>query len=114
MPEKCYFIIGFCIWKFYVGFLRYHSIGENASVDFDFEAVMAQKCLLGWYHSHPEDIKEPSETDDKTMGTWVRAMGKPLLCGIISDIQNCYIYDRSGRKHIESILLGNIFFAWKL
>ena len=63
--EECWFIYGFKFLNLYIGFLKYHSTGSAAEVDFDWEKVLASKNLIGWCHSHPDNFEVTSEEDNK-------------------------------------------------
>ena len=107
--EECWFLRGKKYGRYYIGRLDWHSKGTMASVDFDWEEAM-QGDVLGFYHSHPSGMPSPSNRDDRTMGAWVRAEGRPLLCGIFSGKnQACYLYDRGGSRRIQSKLIQGFF-----
>lgn len=92
--EQCWFLYGFRFRKWYLGFLRHHSTGATASVEIaDWEKALTP-FLIGWYHSHPGyKFLKPSSIDDTTMRSWVKGLGKSLLCGIFCAIhQRCYCY----------------------
>ena len=85
-PEYCWFIYGFKIMGYTIGYLDYQSMGNSCSVDFDWNKIMKNpKNFLGFFHTHPSGFHNPSETDHKTMKGWLVALGKPLLCGISCD-----------------------------
>jgi len=111
--EECWFIYGFKFLNLYIGFLKYHSTGSAAEVDFDWEKVLASKNLIGWCHSHPDNFEVTSEEDNKTMRSWVRALEKPLICCIKCKTnkkrQNCYIFKRN-QKTIEKQLTKSFLF----
>jgi len=97
--EQCWFLYGIRIGRWSLGFLKYHSKGTEASVDFDWQKVMASKYFLGWYHTHPTFSSEPSELDEKTMRSWIRGLGRNLICGILgTDGHKCWYYFRWGNS----------------
>jgi len=120
--EQCYFISGIQIGSLLIGFLKYHSTGTESSVDFDFEKALKNRFLLGWSHSHPDGHKLPSEIDDATMFSWVTALGKPMLCGIMTKVEDkeyngFYMYYKRPHirytYHIRSILIKKrVLIAW--
>jgi len=100
--EECWFLYGKKIGSFYFGWTVYHSEGTAGSVDFDWEKALKGN-LLGWFHTHP-GVKHilPSSTDNKTMRSWVRSAGRPMLCGIVcGDDMECYSYYRAKDKSIR-------------
>lgn len=109
--EECWIIYGFETNKYMYGFLNYESIGSFGSVNFDWEKIFSRrKHLLGFLHTHPSGIKDPSGIDYKTMCSWVKALGKPLICGIKCDHNiNFYQFERI---HQNEILYYKLFF-WK-
>jgi proteasome lid subunit RPN8/RPN11 len=62
-----------------------------ASVGFDADWVLRREedggDVVGFYHTHPSGLPEPSQRDNRTMRAWVGSFGKPLLCLIESDRQ---------------------------
>lgn len=63
--------------------------GEPASVEFDHDWILEREetkgDVVGFYHSHPSGMPNPSERDHRTMRAWVASFGKPLLCLIEAD-----------------------------
>lgn len=114
--ERCWFLFGKKIGKRYIGFLKYHSEGSPAQVAFNWAQASKDK-LIGFLHTHPGGFPGPSARDDKTMKAWVRAEGKPLLCGIESDgVKRFFLYYKSYRKSIEAKqlstkVIGNMVIA---
>ncbi len=102
--ENCWIIYGkkYCKWIY--GRLIYESTGGPGSVDFDWEKVIRDRNkIVGFNHTHPSNIMEPSSLDDKTMTGWVKALGKPLLCGIKSEVQRFYLYKRDKDRIVGCI-----------
>ena len=100
MNEKCWFVRGIQIGDVYIGRLQYHSEGSLASVDFKWSEALG-KSLLGFYHSHPGGVPCPSSRDDRTMRAWVKAEGRPMLCGIFSEgDQKCFLYYRTKTNEV--------------
>jgi hypothetical protein len=122
--EQCWFLYGIRLGRLYLGFLRYHSEGTAASVDFDWEKALSP-LQMGWFHSHPGvKFLTPSSRDNKTMRGWVKARAKPLLCGIFCQgEQKCYCYYKVGmdinretivaRKPVYSRVHGSIFLGYQ-
>ena len=73
------------IWH---GRLRQRQVGKPASVEFDWRWVLAREerrgDVIGFYHTHPSGLPQPSQRDVRTMRAWVGCFGKPLLCVIES------------------------------
>lgn len=80
-------------WETYV------SRGTAGSVDFDWEKSWEDKSVVGWRHTHPGiKFDYPSPVDDRTMRSWVKATGKPMVCGVsCGDSTRYYLYKRVGR-----------------
>lgn len=123
--EEVWFLYGIRLWSLFIGFTVYQNSGEVAQVNFNWEKAFsflpflknANKFLIGFYHTHPGGDPSPSTTDTETMGTWVKALGRPTLCLIKSEgVYKCYLYMRSNKnssdikyKKIKSFLFKNIF-----
>ena len=128
--ESVWFLYGVRVGGIYAGYLVYQGDGTVVSVEFDWSAAFFKKLgvnesdsrLLGFYHTHPGGRPAPSATDIETMDSWVKAEGRPMLCGIRSgDDQACYLFRRASEdmsdplsaktkyKKIRSILRGNLF-----
>jgi proteasome lid subunit RPN8/RPN11 len=60
--------------------------GKPASVEFDAAWALKREeshgDVVGFYHTHPAGVIEPSVRDDRTMHAWVSSFGRPLLCVI--------------------------------
>jgi len=95
--EDCWIIYGHKWGKNLYGVLRYESEGEPSSVNFDWEKVSKNaKNIIGFCHTHPGGYLSPSPIDDITMAGWVKALGKPLICGIkVRNEIRIYVYERS-------------------
>ena len=94
--ERCWLLKGrrHCKWAY--GQFIYESSGSPSSVHFDWKRVYKIKDdIIGFNHTHPGGLSVPSTLDDKTMAGWVKALGKPLVCGIKSDKQEFYVYERN-------------------
>jgi len=108
--EECYFLYGVKILGTYIGFLRYHSIGKRTEVKFNWKKVIGSKFLLGFFHSHPPGSLYCSKQDRDTMWAWVRAEGRPLICGIICEKEYLtFIFTKDMMFEIFSVLFGRIF-----
>ena len=94
--EECWIIYGYRWAGDLFGRLSYESEGNPGSVDFDWKKVFKNaKKVLGFNHTHPGGFLSPSSIDDTTMIGWVKALGKPLICGIKSEgKQKMYLYER--------------------
>ena len=59
-------------------------LADRRSVEFDGAAVLAReekrRDIVGFLHTHPGFLAQPSQRDIATMQAWVSAFGKPLLC----------------------------------
>jgi hypothetical protein len=100
--EECWIIYGYKWRGNMYGLMRYESEGSPGSVDFPWQKIVRDaKKILGFNHTHPGGFPTPSSIDDTTMIGWVKALGKPLLCGIKSDgVQKIYLYERRNGKVI--------------
>lgn len=99
--EECWIIYGSIHCKWACGKLIYESSGGPGSVDFNWEKVIKDRHkIIGFNHTHPKWAEFPSSIDEWTMTGWVKALGKPLLCGIKSDKQNFYVFKRENYKII--------------
>lgn len=111
--EECWIIYGSKHCKWLAGKLIYESTGGPGSVDFDWEKVIRDRDkIIGFNHTHPKGVWTPSPIDDRTMSGWVKALGKPLLCGIKSKKQNFFLYEKAknysmSRRNIPFIMIGN-------
>ena len=98
--EECWIIYGYK-WRGRIyGWMKYESKGSPGSVDFNWKKdILNAKKILGFSHTHPGGFPSPSDIDDNTMIGWVKALGKPLLCGIESKgILRIYLYERINGK----------------
>lgn len=120
--EECWGLRGMMIGPLILGRLEYEACGTGAEVTFKWRGI-PPLSTLGWYHTHPPRGElEPSHTDDVTMRSWVKAISRPFLCGIISGSeQACYCYYNQayygeafkiGVKKIKSRLIGKNFIGW--
>ena len=114
--EKCWIIYGKRHCKWVYGKLAYESTGGPGSVNFDWEKVIRERDkIIGFNHTHPGGSPSPSHLDDRTMTGWVKAIGKPLICGIKSDKQDFFVYRRSNSRvicfRIPFILVKNRILA---
>jgi len=107
--ERCWFLYGFKIGRIVIGWLKYHSEGETASVEFDWEKGL-NRFLLGWFHTHSDSFGlRPSSEDAKTMRAWVRTLERPLICGIMHEQKRkkeflwrvCYLFKRWPGKKVN-------------
>ena len=110
--EECWIIYGkkHCKWAY--GKLVYESEGGPGSVEFDWEKVIRERDkIIGFNHTHPGALQTPSlMVDQPTMAGWVKALGKPLLCGIKSDVQKFFLYKRAMNGNVHHIEIPFIMF----
>jgi len=94
--EESWIIYGLPFKDSLYGISIWESEGSPGNVDFNWQKVFKEhKKIIGFIHTHPSGFFTPSATDDNTMIGWVKAMGKPLLCGIKSEgILVMYLYWR--------------------
>jgi len=116
MIEECWFIEGKRVGPFLLGKRVYHSFGSTTSVNFDWNEAVSKK-VLGFYHTHPFGEPFLSDEDITTMKAWVRAEGRPLICGVIcSGVQSCWIFYRKGKyicyRKIPSFLNRSLYMGW--
>jgi hypothetical protein len=82
--EICYVLVGQRRGRIWYGRLRQRQTGQPASVEFDWDWVLAREerhgDILGFHHTHPAGLAAPSDRDLRTMRAWVSCLGKPLLC----------------------------------
>jgi hypothetical protein len=95
--ERCWFIYGIRLGNIYLGFLKYHSRGTENGVDYQDWKSALNFFHIGWFHTHPGvGFLTPSQIDNRTMRSWVRARNRPLLCGIFCGKDKAlYEYSRS-------------------
>jgi proteasome lid subunit RPN8/RPN11 len=87
--ERCCVLVGRRKGAFWHARRVRPTTGDVASVGFDAGWVLAREetngDVVGFYHTHPSGMPEPSKRDDRTMWAWVSSFGKPLLCLIEAD-----------------------------
>jgi len=95
--EECWLLRGFKAGGMYIWLERYVSRGTTGSVDFNWEKAWDDPRLVGWRHTHPGvKFDTPSSVDDRTMRSWVKATGRPMICGITcGDSTRHFMYVRS-------------------
>ena len=100
--EHCWFIYGIRIKNQFIGFSRFSGTGSHASVKFNWKKGM-NPFVLGWIHTHPSEYGTmPSETDNKTMRSWVKGLGRPMVCAIAcGDKITWYDYHRAQDRSIS-------------
>lgn len=101
--EECWVIYGYDWDGIKLGLMLYEAEGTASSVDFDWKRVMKNaKYIMGFNHTHPEGHSIPSAIDDETMKGWVKALGRPLICGIKNgDWQRFFIYERDDAGKVQ-------------
>jgi proteasome lid subunit RPN8/RPN11 len=72
--------------------------GRPVTVAFDPHYVIKREedvgDVVGFLHTHPNMTASPSFRDDRTMWSWVCALGKPLVCCILgADGLRAWWYD---------------------
>lgn len=84
---------------------KYVSVGTGASVDFDWETAWDDPTLVGWRHTHPGlKFDFPSSVDHRTMKSWVKAQGRPMMCGVTcADSTRYFLYYRRVFKDIVKV-----------
>lgn len=104
--EHCWFLYGIRIKNRFWGFLKFEAIGTSASVGFNWKKGMSRFCL-GWLHTHPSEYGTiPSDVDERTMRSWVKALGRPMICGIACDEEvTWYDYNRAEDRSISQFRL---------
>ena len=87
--ERCWTLVGRQQGRFWYARRMRPTKGDPASVAFDASWVIAREeakgDVVGFYHTHPSGMPDPSRRDDRTMRAWVGSFGKPLLCLIEAD-----------------------------
>jgi len=103
--EECWTLHGIWLpWRLWIWEEKYVSSGSAGGVDFDWEKAWDDRFLVGWRHTHPGvGFDWPSSIDDRTMRSWVKAFGRPLVCGVsCGDSTRYYLYSRcSGLEPVE-------------
>jgi len=118
MNEQCWFIRGIQVHSHFIGILKYHSEGSPEHVSFDWTKATGSKTL-GFYHSHPSGVINPSPRDDRTMKAWVISEGRSFICGIFCDGKaRTFLYRKNSKKSFEriklkSIVIGNLIWAYE-
>lgn len=87
MNEVCKILVGHKINNVFIATGLDRTVGQPASVAFDYRKVYNYFTnplfsFVGFYHTHPSFLNEPSSIDYRTMVSWVDSLGKPLLCAI--------------------------------
>lgn len=98
--ERCWFIFGFRFRNLFIGIIVKHSIGSFGGVDFDWRQLLEyetleSKRLIGFFHTHPNQMMQYSSIDVTTMKAWNRSMGRDLICGIWNEERNkerCHLF----------------------
>jgi proteasome lid subunit RPN8/RPN11 len=102
--EECWILYGlrfdlhpFWTKPLFIGFQRYHTSGTAAGVEMDYSTA-SSPWVIGWYHTHPGTRNvTPSEIDNSTMRSWVKATYRSYLCGIRCSARSaCYCYYENG------------------
>lgn len=110
--EECWIMYGFRILDNLYGIRIWESMGSPGSVDFNWQKIFKEhQKIIGFIHTHPKGHFIPSSIDDTTMSGWVKAMGKPLLCGIESEgIIAMYLYWKQEDKVIyQEVTFNEIY-----
>ena len=105
--EWCWFIYGIRIGNQFIGFSKFSGTGSIASVGFDWKKGL-NPFVLGWIHTHPSEYgTRPSGTDDKTMRSWVKGLGRPMISAIACENEiACYDYHRAKDRSISRSLMN--------
>lgn len=86
--EESAVLVGSRQGQTWYGVLRRWRKGQPASVDFDWDWVLEREedhgDVLGFFHTHPAGLTQPSSRDVRTMCAWVSSFGKPMICVIAS------------------------------
>jgi hypothetical protein len=89
LVERCWTLVGRRQGPFWFARRVRPTSGDESSVGFDADWVLRREetrgDVVGFYHTHPAGMPEPSKRDDRTMRAWVGSFGKPLLCLIEAD-----------------------------
>jgi proteasome lid subunit RPN8/RPN11 len=84
--EECWALVGRRQGRIWFARQIARCTGDAASVAFDALAILEREersgDVIGFLHTHPTFIAQPSQRDLNTMRAWVSAFGKPLLCVI--------------------------------
>ena len=86
--EESYVLVGYRRGRMWYGRLREYRAGAPARVVVDWQWVLDREerygDVIGFYHTHPPGMTEPSTRDVRTMRAWASCFGKALLCVIQS------------------------------
>lgn len=104
--EVVWFVYGVRTKNNLYGLKKFYGRGHAAFVDFNWKKGL-NPIVLGWLHTHPNGSGcEPSETDNKTMRSWVKALARPMICGIQCDgTEVWYEYYRGEDRRIWRVVL---------
>lgn len=100
--EQCWILTGSIKKNLWWAKTKNVSFGSPIDVKFDANYVMEKeeksdliRChstrgsirgsIRGWLHTHPGMRAIPSNRDNVTMMSWVRSLGKPLVCCIAGE-----------------------------
>jgi len=100
--ENCWIIYGFKKNNILYGYQIHESTGSLTSVDFNWKKILKYRSrIIGFNHTHLSGLM-PSSIDDNTMAGWVKALGKPLICGVRENKeQSMYLYERKTNLKIS-------------
>ena len=95
--EHCWTLVGHRRGELWLARRVRKKFGQPASVEFDATWVLVREeshgDVVGFYHTHPAGVIEPSVRDDRTMHAWVSSFGRPLLCVIEADgLARAFLY----------------------
>ena len=84
MNEQSWVCTGGTFGRLWYGHLSHESEGEPCSVNFPYNWVMnreeTKNDVVGFMHTHPNFLANPSNRDVSTMNQWILSFGKPLMC----------------------------------
>jgi hypothetical protein len=79
----------------FMGVLLEQCTGTPTQVEVDFNWILKRDAevgdVIGFFHTHPSFLANPSSLDDRTMDSWVTCLGKNLL-SVIQGIDGIYGY----------------------
>ena len=82
--EECWPLVGERRGRLWCARTLHRTVGTRTRVEFNGPAILAREekrqDIVGFLHTHPGSLAEPSQRDIATMQAWVSAFGKPLLC----------------------------------
>ena len=108
--EECWVLVGQWKGPFCLARKRRPTEGAPTRVEFDHHWVVERDTtfgdIVGFLHTHPSGLLEPSRRDVDTMRAWTSCLGKPLACLIECDSEIAafsFVDDQCNGQRIEAM-----------